>query len=116
MNKLVSLAAAAFISVGAIAGATSSAQAGKIGVGIWLGGPHVGIGIGGHHGWNKGYYGHCSKDEALWRAASMGMKKNFVSGVSDNRITVMGKRHGKTAKLVMFRQSPDCAVKSFTYV
>lgn len=121
------------IAIAALAGSLAPARADSVGVwvgpGIGIGGVGVGVGFGvgvGHGHYGHGYYGHgyygdyaggyCSKGEALDRAASMGVKKRYVSGVSNNRISVRGKHKGQPVKVTMYRHSDACAVRSFNYL
>ena len=117
--------AAASIAIAALAGSLAPAKADSIwfGPGVGIGGVGVGVGVGfgvgpGYHG--HGYYGdyagYCSKGEALGRAASMGVKKRYISGVSQNRISVRGSHKGKPVKVTMYRHSDACAVRSFNYL
>jgi hypothetical protein len=85
-----------------------------VGVGIGVG---VGVGVGhGHYGTHHAYAGHCSKGDALGRAASMGVKKRWVSGVSGHRISVKGMHKGQPVKVTMYRNTENCAVRSFDYL
>ncbi len=117
------------IAFAALAGSLAPAKADSVGVwvgpGIGIGGVGVGVGFGvgvghGHYGHDYGYYGdyagYCSKGEALGRAASMGVKKRYVSGVSENRISVRGTHKGQPVKVTMYRHSDACAVRSFNYL
>jgi hypothetical protein len=117
----------ASLALGVLAGSLAPASAD---VGVWFG-PHVGIGFGGHgvgvgvgvgigvgHGHypSHAYVGHCSKGDALDRAASMGVKKRWVSGVSGHRISVKGMHKGQPVKVTMYRNTENCAVRSFDYL
>ncbi|MBX3572935.1 MAG: hypothetical protein KF694_11345 [Mesorhizobium sp.] len=118
------------IAFAALAGSLAPAKADSVGVwvgpGIGIGGVGVGVGFGvgvghGHYGHGYGYYGdyaggYCSKGEALGRAASMGVKKRYVSGVSSSRISVRGTHKGQPVKVTMYRHSDHCAVRSFNYL
>lgn len=118
------------VAIAALAGSLAPAKADSVGVwvgpGIGIGGVGVGVGFGvgvghGHYGHGYGYYGdyaggYCSKGEALGRAASMGVKKRYVSGVSNNRISVRGTHKGQPVKVTMYRHSDACAVRSFNYL
>lgn len=120
----------ATLAFGVIAGSLAPANADSVGVwvgpGIGIGGVGVGVGVGfgvgvGHGHYGHGYYGdyaggYCSKGEALGRAASMGVKKRYVAGVSDNRISVRGTHKGQPVKVTMYRHSDGCAVRSFNYL
>jgi hypothetical protein len=123
-----SLAAASF-AIAALAGSLAPAKADSVGVwvgpGIGIGGVGIGVGVGvgvghGYYGHGYGYHGdyagYCSKGEALGRAASMGVKKRYVSGVSENRISVRGTHKGQPVKVTMYRHSDGCAVRSFNYL
>ena len=127
MTSLKTSLAAASIAIAALAGSLAPAKADSIwfgpGVGVGIGGVGVGVGVGigvgpCYHGY--GYYGdyagYCSKGDALGRAASMGVKKRYVSGVSENRISVRGSHKGKPVKVTMYRHSDNCAVRSFNYL
>jgi hypothetical protein len=118
----------ASLALGVVAGSLGPASAD---VGVWFG-PNVGIGFGGHgvgvgvgigvgvghghYGAHHAYAGHCSKGEALGRAASMGVKKRWVSGVSGHRISVKGMHKGQPVKVTMYRNTENCAVRSFDYL
>lgn len=128
MTSLKTSLAAASIAIAALAGSLAPAKADSIwfapGVGVGIGGVGIGVGVGvgighghGYHG-NYAYYdgGYCSKGDALGRAASMGVKKRYVSGVSENRISVRGSHKGKPVKVTMYRNSDNCAVRSFNYL
>ena len=117
------------IAFAALAGSLAPAKADSVGVwvgpGIGIGGVGlcagfaVGVGPGyyGHgYGYHGDYAGYCSKGEALGRAASMGVKKRYVSGVSENRISVRGTHKGQPVKVTMYRHSDACAVRSFNYL
>lgn len=116
------------IAFAALAGSLAPANADSVGVwvgpGIGIGGVGIGVGFGvgvGHGHYGHGYYGdyaggYCSKGEALGRAASMGVKKRYVAGVSDNRISVRGTHKGQPVKVTMYRHSYGCAVRSFNYL
>lgn len=116
----------ATLALGVVAGSLAPASAD---VGVWFG-PNVGIGFGGVGvgvgvGVGPGYYGptyhaayagHCSKGDALGRAAAMGVKKRWVSGVSGHRISVKGMHKGQPVKVTMYRNTDNCAVRSFDYL
>ncbi len=118
----------ATLAFGVVAGSLAPASAD---VGVWFG-PNVGIGFGGHGvgvgigvgvghgyygpGYHAAYAGHCSKGDALVRAASMGVKKRWVSGVSGHRISVQGTHKGQPVKVTMYRNTENCAVRSFSYL
>lgn len=114
----------ATLALGVVAGSLAPASAD---VGVWFG-PNVGIGFGGvgvgvgvghgHYGpsYHSAYAGHCSKGDALGRAASMGVKKRWVSGVSGHRISVKGMHKGQPVKVTMYRNTDNCAVRSFDYL
>jgi len=114
----------ATLALGVVAGSLAPANAD---VGVWFG-PNVGIGFGGvgvgvgvgvgpgYHGYHTAYAGHCSKGDALGRAASMGVKKRWVSGVSGHRISVKGTHKGQPVKVTMYRNTDNCAVRSFDYL
>jgi len=110
----------ATLALGTLA-ASSAAQA-DVGLGIYLGGHHgvgIGLGVGIHDGYyhdTYAYAGHCSKNEALGRAASMGVNKRYVSGVTQSRIVVRGKKNGQPVQVVMRRNTDSCSVKSFAYL
>lgn len=120
MNTIVKSAlVSATLALGALAGA-SAAQA-DVGVGIYLGGHSfggvgIGIGVNPYHDNHYVYGGHCSKSEALGRAASMGVSKRYVTGVTDSRIVVRGRKNGHPVQVVMRRNTDHCAVKSFAYL
>lgn len=135
--SLKSSLAAAIVATGALAGSLAPAAADSIwfgpSVGIGPIGIGVGVGIGLGHGpfapgyYGHGYYGHapyrhagaygtCTKGEALGRAATMGVRKRWVSGLTDHRITVKGTRHGQPVEVVMYRNSADCAVKRLSRI
>ena len=130
MTFLKTFLIAGSIAIAALAGSLAPAKADSVGVwvgpGIGIGGVGVGVGFGvgvghGHYGHGYGYYGdyaggYCSKGEALGRAASMGVKKRYVSGVSNNRISVRGTHKGQPVKVTMYRHSDACAVRSFNYL
>ena len=120
----------ATLAFGVIAGSLAPANAD---VGVWFG-PNVGVGFGGvgvgvgvgvgigvgpgyhGHGYHTAYAGHCSKGDALSRAASMGVKKRWVAGVSGHRIAVKGMHKGQPVKVTMYRNTENCAVRSFDYL
>jgi hypothetical protein len=86
------------------------------GVGIGVG---VGVGVGVGHGFHEDVYydgGHCSKGDALARAASLGVRKRYVSAISQTRVSVRGTHHGQPVKVTMYRHSDRCAVRSFDYL
>lgn len=122
-TTLVSASLALAVLAGSLAPASAD-------VGVWFG-PNVGIGFGGHgvgvgvgigvgvgHGLypSHAYAGHCSKGDALDRAASMGVKKRWVSGISGHRISVKGMHKGQPVKVTMYRNTENCAVRSFDYL
>lgn len=131
MTSLKTACIAASIAIAALAAPLSPARADSVGlwvgpgIGFGVGGIGVGLGIGvgvgvgiGHHGhvYHDAYVGHCSKGEALDRAASMGVKKRYVSGVSQTRISVRGMHKGQPVKVTMHRHSDSCAVRTFSYL
>ena len=128
MNLLKTSQVAGSIALTALAGSLAPAKADSLwispGVGIGIGGLGLGVGFGvgvghGHHGYHgHSYYagGYCTKGEALDRAASLGVKKRFVSGVSQSRISVRGIHKGQPVKVTMYRHSDACAVRNFNYL
>lgn len=119
--RIASLVSAAALSLGLLA-TPAAADVGvwfgpQVGIGFGHGGVGVGVGIGVGPGYyHDDWHGHCSKSEALHRAASMGVKKRWVSGVTASRITVKGVRKGHPVKVVMYRASDHCSVKSMSYL
>lgn len=118
-SALVALA----VSAGAFGGSAATAQAGdvgvwfgpRVGVGVGFGGVGVGVGVGVGPAYH-GHHGYCSTHEALHRAASMGVRNGRVTHVSDSRVTVRGTRKGQSVRVVMYRHSDFCTVRSVNYL
>lgn len=127
MTSLKTTTIAAAVALAALAGSLAPAKADSVGlwvgpgIGIGIGGVGVGVGIGvgpGYHGhvYHEAYAGYCTQGDALARAASMGVRKRYVSGVSQSRISVRGIHKGQPVKVTMYRHSDHCDVRNFSYL
>jgi hypothetical protein len=119
------------IAMASLAAALAPAKADSIGlwvnpgIGIGIGGVGVGVGLGlgvgvgpvvHGHVYDDAFPGHCSKADAMDRAASMGVTRRYVSGISQSRISVRGMNRGQPVKVTMHRHSDTCAVRNFSYL
>lgn len=123
MTKFKTSAIAALVAIATIGGAANSAQAdANFGihfdtdgnVGFYIGNapapiydPHPGP------GWGP----KCTKGKALKKAKwKYKMKNTWVKKVTPTRVVVRGKRFGNPARLVLHRNTANCAVKKFHYI